>query len=98
MSSEKKPQRNWGQSQVEYLATPSTSPFDVAQDELRTGLEGKQVTVVFMDGKAMKGELTGVDTCEIYVQQSNGLEVMISNGLAFESCDKEAEARFHSRR
>lgn len=58
----KKPKRNWGQSQAEYLAAPSTSSFDVALDELRIGLEGKRVTVVFMDGKAMKGELTGVDT------------------------------------
>ena len=38
------------------------------------------MTVVFMDGKAMKGELTGVDTYEIYVRQSNGLEVMINKG------------------
>jgi sRNA-binding regulator protein Hfq len=61
---EKKPKRNWGQSQAEYLAA----------------LEGKQVTVVFMDGKAMKGELTGVDTYELYIRQSNGLEVMINKG------------------
>jgi len=64
MTDEKKPRRNWGQSQAEYLAA----------------LEGKQVTMVFMDGKAMKGELTGVDTYEIYVRQPNGLEVMISKG------------------
>jgi len=68
----KKPKRNWGQNQAEYLAAPSTS--------LRTGLEGKQVTVVFLDGKAMKGELMGVDTYELYIQQSNGLEVMINKG------------------
>jgi len=60
----KKPKRNWGQSQAGYLAA----------------LEGKQVTVVFNDGKAMKGELTGVDTYEIFVRQANGLEVLISKG------------------
>jgi len=38
------------------------------------------VTVVFNDGKAMKGELTGVDTYEIFVRQANGLEVLISKG------------------
>jgi len=60
----KKPKRNWGQSQAEYLAA----------------LQGKQVTVVFANGKALKGELTGVDTYELFVKQSNGLEIMISKG------------------
>lgn len=57
---QKKPKRNWGQSQAAYLSA----------------LEGKQVTVVFNDGKAMKGELTGVDTYEVFLRQSNGLEVV----------------------
>jgi len=60
----KKPKRNWGQNQAEYLAA----------------LEGKQVTVVFADGKALKGELTGVDTYELFIRQSKGLEVMINKG------------------
>lgn len=60
----KKPKRNWGRSQAEYLAA----------------LEGRQVTVVFADGKALKGELIGVDTYELFVRQANGLEVMISKG------------------
>jgi len=60
----KKPKPNWGQSPAAYLAA----------------LEGRQVTVVFNDGKAMKGELTGVDTYEVFLKQSNGLEVMISKG------------------
>ena len=60
----KKPKRNWGKSQADYLAA----------------LESKQVTVVFVDGKALKGELTGVDTYEIFIRQANGLEVMISKG------------------
>ena len=59
-----KPKRNWGQHQAKYLAA----------------LEGKQVTVVFADGKALKGELTGVDTYELFIKQANGLEVMISKG------------------
>jgi len=59
-----KPKRNWGQSQAGYLAS----------------LEGKQVTVVFADGKALKGELVGVDTYELFIKQANGLEVMISKG------------------
>jgi sRNA-binding regulator protein Hfq len=60
----KKPKRNWGRSQAEYLAA----------------LEGKQVTVVFADGKALKGELVGVDTYEVFIKQANDLEVMISKG------------------
>jgi sRNA-binding regulator protein Hfq len=60
----KKTKRNWGQNQAQYLA----------------GLESKQITVVFADGKALKGELTGVDTYELFIKQSNGLEVMISKG------------------
>ena len=36
--------------------------------------------MVFADGKAMRGELTGVDTYEVFTKQSNGLEVMISKG------------------
>ena len=61
---QKKPKRNWGQSQAGYLAA----------------LEGKQVTVVLADGKALKGELTGVDTYELFIRQSNGLEIMINKG------------------
>ena len=56
--------RTWGQSQAEYLAA----------------LEGNQVTIVFADGKAMKGELVGVDTYEVFIRQASGLEVMISKG------------------
>lgn len=59
-----KPKRNWGQSQAKYLAA----------------LEDRQVTVVFADGKALKGELTGVDTYELFIRQANGLEVMVSKG------------------
>ena len=61
---QKKPKRNWGQNQASYLAA----------------LEGKQVTVAFADGKALRGELTGVDTYELFIKQSNGLEVMVSKG------------------
>jgi len=60
----KKPKNNWGQNQAAYLAA----------------LQGRQVTVVFLDGKALKGELTGVDTYELFVRQANGLEIMISKG------------------
>jgi len=60
----KKPKSNWGQNQAAYLAA----------------LQGRQVTVAFLDGKALKGELTGVDTYELFIKQSNGLEIMISKG------------------
>lgn len=49
----------------------------VANWRLRTN---RQVTVVLADGKALKGELTGVDTYKLFVKQSDGLEVMINKG------------------
>jgi len=59
-----KPKVNWGQGQAAYLA----------------GLRDKQVTVVFQDGKALKGALTGVDTYDFFIRQKTGLEVMVSKG------------------
>lgn len=59
-----KPKAVWGQSQAAYLAN----------------LKGQQVTIVFPDGKAIKGALTGVGTFEIFVTQSSGLELMIHKG------------------
>ncbi len=58
-----KPKRNWGQNQVRYLAA----------------LEDKPVKVAFLDGKMLKGILTGVDTYEIFVRV-NGQEIMIAKG------------------
>jgi sRNA-binding regulator protein Hfq len=43
-------------------------------------MKSKQITVAFLDGKALKGELTGVDTYELFVKQSNGLEIMSRKG------------------
>ena len=54
----------WGQGQAAYLA----------------GLKDKRVTVVFADGKALKGTLTGVDTYDLFIKQNSGLEVMICKG------------------
>lgn len=59
-----KPKRNWGQGQAPYLAD----------------LQDKPVIIVFVDGKAMKGTLTGVDTYELFIRQESGLEVMIMKG------------------
>lgn len=63
--SEKKerPKATWGQNQAAYLAA----------------LEGKQVTVTFTDGKALRGTLSGVSTFEIFVKQGD-LEIMVSKG------------------
>jgi small nuclear ribonucleoprotein (snRNP)-like protein len=54
----------WGQNQALYLAA----------------LRGRQVAVVFGDGKALVGELTGVDTYNLFIRQASGLEVMINKG------------------
>lgn len=54
----------WGQSQAQYLSA----------------LRGKPVTIVFVDGKGMKGALTGVGVYELFIKQNSGLEVMIQKG------------------
>lgn len=59
-----KPKRNWGQGQAAYLAD----------------LQDKPVTIVFVDGKALKGTLTGVDTYELFIRQESGLTVMVFKG------------------
>jgi len=59
-----KPKAVWGQSQAAYLAS----------------LKGQQVTVVFADGKAVKGKLTGVGTFELFIKQPGGLELMVFKG------------------
>ena len=56
--------RNWGQHQAAYLAA----------------LETQAVKVAFSDGKVLRGTLTGVDTCEIFVKPARGPEVLISKG------------------
>ncbi len=61
---ERKPKRNWGRTQAEYLAA----------------LQGKPVKVVFVDGKALRGKLVGVDTYELFIEQDSGLEVMVVKG------------------
>ena len=57
-------QTRWGQSQAAYLLN----------------LRDKPVTVVMIDGKALKGTLTGVDTYEIFIRQDGGLEILIPKG------------------
>jgi sRNA-binding regulator protein Hfq len=64
MAEKTKPRATWGQSQAGYLAN----------------LQGKQVTVVFTDGKAVRGTLTGVGTFEIFVTQDSGLELLVFKG------------------
>jgi len=64
MTEKQKPKATWGQSQAGYLSS----------------LRGQQVTVVFTDGKAIRGKLTGVGTFEIFVTQDSGLELMIHKG------------------
>ncbi len=65
MSNEKdKSKRNWGQSQAAYLAA----------------LEKKWIKIAFLDGKTLKGILTGVDTYELFVKPQRGPEVLVSKG------------------
>lgn len=65
MSGERdKTKRNWGQSQATYLMA----------------LEKRWIKIAFLDGKTLKGILTGVDTYEIFVKPQRGPEVLISKG------------------
>lgn len=45
-----------------------------------TALEGKHVTVALVTGKALKGELVGVDQYDIILRQSSGLDVLVGKG------------------
>ena len=56
--------RNWGTNQADFLAA----------------LEGQTVKIAFLDGKALNGTLTGVDTYELFVKPSRGPEVMVAKG------------------
>lgn len=40
-------------------------------------LRGKQVTVVCMDGKALKGELLDFDRFTLFIKQASGLEIAV---------------------
>ena len=51
----------WGMTQARYLA----------------GLQGRVITVAFLDGTGVRGTLTGVDTFDIFLERSNGQEIMI---------------------
>lgn len=64
MMTEQRTKRNWGQSQARYLAA----------------LQDKWIKVAFLDGKTLKGTLTGVDTYEIFIKPAKGPEVLISKG------------------
>ena len=59
-----KAKRNWGQSQTDYMAA----------------LENKWIKIAFLDGKTLKGLLTGVDTYEVFVKPIKGPEVLICKG------------------
>lgn len=55
---------SWGQNQADYLAA----------------LENQWVRIGFIDGKTLKGVLTGADTYELFVRLSNGSEVLVAKG------------------
>ena len=57
----KQPGTTQGTSQARYLA----------------GLQGRVITVAFLDGKGVRGKLTGVDTFDIFLQRFNSQEIMI---------------------
>jgi sRNA-binding regulator protein Hfq len=40
-------------------------------------LEGQEVFLVFLDGKAVQGVLTGFDTYTLFLQREDGLEVAV---------------------
>lgn len=47
------------------------------QNRFLRGLEGKEVLVVFLDGKAVQGVLTGSDIYNLFLEREDGLEVAL---------------------
>jgi sRNA-binding regulator protein Hfq len=47
------------------------------QNRFLRKLEGKEVLIVFLDGKAVQGVLTGHDTYNLFVRREDGLEVAV---------------------
>jgi len=47
------------------------------QNRFLRKLEGREVLVVFLDGKAVQGILTGHDTYNLFLRREDGLEVAV---------------------
>jgi sRNA-binding regulator protein Hfq len=47
------------------------------QNRFLRKLEGREVLVVFLDGKAVQGVLTGSDIYNLFLQREDGLEVAV---------------------
>ena len=47
------------------------------QNRFLRKLEGKEVLIVFLDGKAVQGTLTGHDTYNLFLEREDGLEVAV---------------------
>ena len=54
--------------------------WGMASAEFYYQLENQHVTIALTTGKALKGRLIGVDTYDIIIRQSSGLEVLIIKG------------------
>jgi sRNA-binding regulator protein Hfq len=49
----------------------------LTQNRFLRKLEGREVLIVFLDGKAVQGVLTGYDIYNLFVQREDGLEVAV---------------------
>ena len=47
------------------------------QNRFLRNLAGSEVLIVFLDGKAVQGILTGHDTFNLFLQREDGLEVSV---------------------
>lgn len=47
------------------------------QAEFLVGLRGKQVSVTFLDGETLKGELVNFDKWTLFITQESGLEMAV---------------------
>jgi RNA chaperone Hfq len=47
------------------------------QSKFLQKLKGKKILIVFLDGKAVQGVLTGYDPYTLFLQREDGLEVAV---------------------
>jgi RNA chaperone Hfq len=59
------------------MATDANQPPKQTQNKFLQGLKGKEVLVVFLDGKAVQGVLAAYDQYTLFLRRDDGLEVAV---------------------
>lgn len=59
------------------MSSPENETPKPTQSKFLRKLQGKKVLIVFLDGKAVQGVLTGYDPYTLFLQREDGLEVAL---------------------